>query len=204
MTGARRRSAVILCLTAVVIASAYLGGTAPKRRFNRFLQAAAAVQIGRTTWREWETICRRYRLSAVVNDCRSNLCVVTYADSNSVLRLSRLAPPSAVVAELTFRDGVAAEMYVWFEIDARTATGQEPESGATLHEVASPTSCNKGYSAYMKRHGAGQWAVVTMDSCVLPQYRMKALAINSSCLSQPGGCGSGEQLLPEVFGETGR
>ena len=85
--------------------------------------------------------------------------------------------------------------------DAPDANGaMYPGTGATVHQATDTRSCNQHYSTYARQNGQHYWAVVTMDSCVLPEDRAKALAINSGCLAKIGGCKSPEGILPQVFG----
>ena len=129
-------------------------------------------------------------------------CDVSWLGKNTVLHALHLAPLTAANATVEFKDGVASEIKVMVEVaDAADATGRMyPGTGATIVQSAEKKSCNQNYISLIKERGTHTWAIVTMDSCVLPPNRAKALDVNSACLARLGGCRTGAAILPSVFG----
>jgi hypothetical protein len=190
-------AATILAVTIAL----YLVVTSPQRELDRFLNQVAHVEVGKTKLEEWRKQLEQMHLSNWSVSCEQQTCGVGWRGDNTTLYRLRLAPKSTVAAEVGFKDGIASEINVWAEIDGSpdAAGVMQPGTGATVHQAATRGTCSQHYSTYTKQSGRHYWRVVTMDLCVLPEDRMKALAINSGCLTRLGGCKTAEAILPQVL-----
>jgi hypothetical protein len=192
-------AAVILLVAAVAL---YVNATSPQKELNRFLNQVATLEVGKTELPDWRTRLERAHLSNWSMACDQQTCNVRWRGENKLLHKLRLAPRSVVECDVQFKNGIASGMDIWVEIDdtADASGAMYPGTGVTVHQATDSRSCNQHYSTYTKQKGQRYWGVATMDSCVLPEDRARALAITTGCLARIGGCKSPEAILPQVFG----
>ena len=201
----RTRAVVLFAGVSVALAVAiiYLVAALPRRSLDHFLKQVATVEIGKTRLDEWRIQVDRGRLSNWDETCDHSICSIVWRGENTPLQRLRLSPRTRVEVDVQFKDGIASGIEVWIEIDdASDVSGTiYPGTGATVHEAKANQLCNSHYSSYVKARGQRSWGVVTMDSCVLPEDRARALAINTACLTRIGGCKRVDEILPQVFGQ---
>jgi hypothetical protein len=186
-----------LCVAVVVSTLTFALIGLPQRNLDRFLVQLASVELGKTEIEAWRARLETAHVKNVTLVCKGAGCSTSWRTDNRLLHGLHLAPLTGVEADVSFKDGVASEIYVWTEIE--DGVGEVPGSGATVHDINDTQSCHREYSAYIKQNRGYHWAIVTMDSCVEPSDKAKALAINTACLIRIGGCKSGEAIVPEVF-----
>jgi len=198
------KTAILTAATIIVVVAAvlYFAVRSPQKELNRFLNQVATVEVGKTELADWRTQLERAHLSNWSMACDQQTCNVGWRGENKLLHELRLAPRSVVECDVQFKNGIASGMDIWVEIDdtADASGATYPGTGAMVHQPPDSRSCTQHYSTYVKQRGQRYWGVVTMDSCALPEDRAKALAINSGCLAEIGGCKSPEAILPQVFG----
>jgi len=200
----RTRILVIFASVSVTVAVAiiHLVVTLPRRSLDHFLEEVATVEIGKTKFDDWHIQVQRAHLSNWNEICDQSKCRIVWRGENKLLRRLWLSPRTGVEVDVEFKDGIASGIDVWIEIDdASDVAGiMYPGTGVTVHEAKADQLCNSHYSSYVKLRGQQSWGVVTMDSCVFPEDRAKALAINTTCLTRIGGCKKVDEILPQVFG----
>jgi len=174
---------------AVGLVVVYLVLTAPKRRIDRFLKEIAKVEIGATSLQNWREELRAAHLQGSSFSCDGRDCAISEKVQVKALHRLRLAPLSGIAASVTFKDGVASEVNVWFEIDDHNIAGaMEPGTGATVRLSTETESCPQHYCTYVRERWGYPWAVVVMDSAASQDERARAFAINTGCLTRIGGC----------------
>jgi hypothetical protein len=180
----------------------YLVVTLPRRSLDHFLKQVAMVEIGKTKLDDSRIQVERAQLSNWNQTCDHSPCSIGWRGENKLLQRLRLSPRTGIEADVQFTDGIASGIDVWVEIDdAPDVAGiMYPGTGARVHEARGNQPCNSHYSSYVKAHGSRSWGVVKMDSCVLPEDRTKALAINTACLTRIGGCKNVDEILPRILG----
>jgi hypothetical protein len=184
-----------------VIASYFLV-TAPQRRMQRVLKELSTVEVGSTTIQSWRSRMRAAKLDPSSLTCQGGTCRFSQKVQVRALSRLRLAPASIISTYLTFNDGIASEIYVWFEIDdQRAGKTMQPGTGATVHETQQSRSCPQHYCTYVTDRGGYRWAVIEIDSAASPDDRAKAFGIDIGCLTKFGGCRSARALLPQAFGK---
>ncbi len=182
----------------------YLAIMSPRRDFERFLKQVATVEIGKTMLEDWRGQVVRAQISNLVFTCQQQDCGVGMRAENKLLYKLRLAPRSGVDASVRFKNGIASEIYIIFVIAGKNDKGEwYDDRGIVVQQsIDQPGACHPHYGLLVKnRNGVGDryWARVSMDSCVTPEERAKALAINSVCLTMLGGCKTVEAIIPQVF-----
>jgi hypothetical protein len=195
---------VLLFASVFAVILLYLTINSPRRDFERFLKQVATVEIGKTTLEDWREQMARAQISSLASYCKQLDCASGIRTENKLLYKLRLAPRSIVDASVGFKNGLASEIYIIFEIAEKNETGEWHDGkGVVVRQSTDrPTPCHPHYDLSMKpRAGSGErlWASVGMDPCVLPEERAKALAINTACLTRLGGCKTVEAILPQVF-----
>lgn len=184
-----------LAIVVVALAILYLLITPPRRNLDRFLQEVATVQIGKTKLEDWRAQVERDHISNVSLWCNHGVSGVEWQGENKLLHKLRLAPRTNVSASVGFKDGTASEVSIILEIvspNKDTLAAPPP----VMVEQSIDRQC---VPHYIIRRGVGVISV-GMGACVSPQYRARALAINTSCLTRIGGCKTLESILPQVFG----
>jgi hypothetical protein len=180
----------------------YFVVTAPQRRMQRFLSQLAKVDIGTTTIADWRRQMQAAHLRGVGSACDGGNCTISQQVQVSAVSRLRLAPPSGITASVTFKGGIASEIYVWLQVDnRRTGTSTPSGTGATIHETQESRSCPQHFCNYVTERSGYPWAVVEMDSAASMQDRAKAFALNIGCLTKLRGCRTVKTILPQVFGE---
>jgi hypothetical protein len=190
---------------AVALAIAYEVISSPRRSLDHFLREVAAIEVGKTKVEDWRRQVDRAQLSHVTFKCDQRTCGIGWHGENSLLRRMRLAPRTIVDASVEFKDGIASEIYIILVIQKRDDKREwHDDRGVVVREIADSSSvCDQHYRLNVKernRVGDRYWATVAMDSCVSPEDRARAIAINSSCLTRIGGCKTVESMIPQVLG----
>lgn len=204
--GALAGYVTILLLAGFIVSYFFL--TAPQRRMQRLLKRLADVEVGTTTIAEWRGRMHADKLDSALLTCGGGNCTFSQKIKISTVSRLRLASPSAIAVSIAFQDGVASEIYVWFEVDDQEVDDQkagkvrEPGTGATIHETQQSRSCLQHYCAYVNDRSGYPWAVIEMDSGAPKEDRTKAFAVNVGCLTKIGGCKSVKSILPQVFGKS--
>jgi hypothetical protein len=194
--------ALISLLSLAALETIYVALIAPRRTLSRLMAELTTVELDKTKLDDLRRLLQRTSHSHARVTCLQDSC--GFMMLNDSLHKLRLEPLTAISGEVLFKDGIASEIYVRVEIDdAPDARGvMYPGTGATVHQSDTTKSCNQHYSSWVKQKGRYSWGIVTMDACVLPEDRKKALAINTACLTKIGGCRSVESILPAVFGNS--
>ena len=110
-------------------------------------------------------------------------------------------------ASVGFEDGVASRIEVFLTVGKADGKGDwREDTGVVVRQSTTKIRrpCNQHDRLNVqKRYGVDDrhWATIGMDSCVLPDERARAIAINSGCLTRIGGCKTVEEMLPHVFGQ---
>jgi hypothetical protein len=194
------------CAVAALVATilAYGAVTAPRRDLDRFLREVATVEIGKTKLEDWRQQLAQTQLSSLMFTCEQETCGVGLRRENKLLQKLRVAPRTIVDGSVGFKNGVASEIYVALVVGRRDERGEwRDDRGAVVRlSTDQPGACHSKYQLLLKnRYGVGDryWATMAMDSCVSPENRAKALAINGVCLTRIGGCKEVEAIIPQVF-----
>jgi hypothetical protein len=188
------------------IAGAYLAATSPRRGLDGFLAQVATVEVGKTRLDDWRTQVERAELSSVIIKCDPRTCGIGWRGENGLLQKLHLAPRTVVDASVGFEDGIASGIYIILVTEKRDDKGEwRDDRGVVVRQSMDvPAACHPHYNLDLNpRPGVvprGPWATVAMDSCVSPQDRARAIAINSSCLTRIGGCKTVESMIPQVLG----
>ncbi|MGZ4787881.1 MAG: hypothetical protein ACXVZX_05130 [Terriglobales bacterium] len=186
---------------AVTVLAVYVQVTAPRRHFERFLGAVRDVRVGNTRLDEFKQQLIRSRIASFNSPCHGDRYYVVLTAQNSLLHKMHLAPLTTTIAQVQFQDSVASEISIIVEIDDLEVNGtQTPGTGATVRQGLDPKSCSQNLKSFVTQKGPYHWVLVDMDSCIAPQARAAALAINKSCLTKLRGCRTGEEIAPKVFG----
>jgi hypothetical protein len=191
---------VAVALVAVCLVVAW-----PRRNLDRFLTQITTVKIGVTKLEDWRGQVEGAHLLNVNVKCDQRTCGIGWTGENKLLQRLRLAPRTVVTAGVGFKDGVADEIYILLSILKRNDQGDWlDDKGVVVRQSSdAPLPCDHRYKLEVKqRYGVGDrnWATVAMDSCVSPEDRAKAIAINTGCLTKLGGCKTVEEMAPQVFG----
>lgn len=189
---------LLLCASVAVV---YITLTRPQRSLGQFMKQVGTVELGRTTLQDWTAQLSKSPTSDWQRECNDQRCVISLQAENFALNRLHLAPRTRVLSDVQFRNGVASKISLWFEIyDMRDNRGiYYPGTGVTIGQSIESQTCNTNYTKSKKQNGGYQWGVVTMDRCIAPASRASALAINTTCLAQIGGCKTIETMLPRVF-----
>lgn len=192
----------MLAIVLVALLATYFVLTAPVRRARRLLGEIAKVEIGTTTVEQFRRQLQAARLQTSSIACQGSDCTLSErAEVRTTSRL-RLAPLTGIVTSVSFKDGIASEVYVWLEIlDHNTARGMVPGTGVTVHESLESRSCPDHFCTYVSERDGYPWAVVEMDAAAPKEQRGRAFAINVGCMTKIGGCKRPATILPEVFGK---
>ena len=163
------------------------------------------VEIGKTSLEDWRRQVERRHLSNVSFKCDQRAYGIGWRGENKLLQRLRLAPNTVVDASVGFKDGIANEIYIAMSTLKRTDQGDWlDDKGVVVRQTSdAPLACDHHYKVDVKqRYGVGDrnWATIAMDSCVSPEDRAKAIAINTGCLTKLGGCKTVEEMIPRVFG----
>jgi len=177
--------------------------TAPKKRMDGFLKEVAKVEIGVTTLQDWREQLRTADIHDGSRSCNGASCTISEKAQIGILSRLRLAPLSGIAVSVSFRNGLASEINVWFEIDDHNIGGaMEPGTGATIRLSSESTSCPQHFCTYLRERWGYPWAVIVMDSGASDNERAKAFAIDMGCLTTIGGCKKPDDILPQVFGKS--
>jgi hypothetical protein len=195
----------VSALTFLSIATGYLAVMSPRRSLDRFLAQVATVQIGKTRLDDWRVQVGLAQLSSLIVKCDQRTCGIGWRGENSLLQKLHLAPRSVVDASVGFEDGIASAIYIVLTVEKRDDKGEwRDDRGVVVQQNTTKISgtCRQHYRLnVLKRYGVGDryWATVEMDSCVTPDDRARAIAINTSCLTRVSGCKTVESMVPRVF-----
>jgi hypothetical protein len=203
----KKRILLTLLGTVFVAAAAiYLASKPLQNGLDVFLKQVAAVEIGKTTLQDWRTQLEQAHISNWNVTCDQQKCWIGWHGENSLLKRLHLAPRTVVDAGVGFKDGTASEIYIILVTLSRGRQGNWDENkGVVVRERPDRATCREQYDVDVKkRYGTGDryWATVTMDTCVSPENRAKAIAISTSCLTRIGGCRAVESMIPKVFGPS--
>jgi hypothetical protein len=185
----------------VVAAAVHRVVTSPRRELQQFLRQVATVEIGKTKFETWRIQIGQARFANVTIKCDQRTCGIGLRVENSLLWRLHLAPRTIVDASVGFDDGIASEIYIALGT-AKRNTGEDwhDDKGVVVRQSTDVSSaCHQHDTLHVKKRYDRNWVTVAMDSCVSPQERAKALAINSSCLTRIGGCKTVEAMIPQVF-----
>ena len=188
----------------IVSLTLYFHVLSPQRELDRALMELGTVEIGKTQLPDLRTRIADAHFANWKVVCDQQRCSALSRIENTFLHQLHLAPKTVVAPEIEFKNGVASKIHIWVEIlsSPNVAGAMYRTIGATVYQAADTGNCNAHYSADIRVRGAERWAIVTMGPCVTLQDRSKAFAINRRCLTRIGGCKSGEQILPKVFGTS--
>jgi hypothetical protein len=194
-------TSLAICVGAVF--AFYFGITASQRQLDAFLKRVSQVEIGKTKFEDWRKEFQQAPISNVVFGGDQQTASISWRGQNKTLYKLRLAPLSTIQATVEFKNGTASDIYIWTEInDALDANGAAlAGTGATVHQIIEAPSCSENYSTFIKQNGSHRWVTITMDHCISQAARLKAFAVDSSCLSRIGGCKTAEAIVPAVFNE---
>jgi hypothetical protein len=200
----RSRIALLLLSLAVVISTIYMIVTSPRRRLDTFLRDVATVEVGKTRFDEWLAQLERDQHLKFRPRCDGGSCSIAWSEENKLLRTLHLAPRTLARATVEFSDGVASKIHINLWTMKRNESGQwDDDKGVVIVQTMERSSaCHLQYTLEREVraiHG-GEWARITMDSCVSSENLARALAINPSCLTRIGGCKTVEEMLPQVLG----
>jgi len=197
--------ALVTASLATTIAVMYLVITSPRRSLDRFLAQVATVEIGKTRFEDWRTQVERAQHSKVNVVCDLRKCGIGWNGENRLLSKLHLAPRTAADVSVGFEDGIASDIFIILSVAKHDEKGNWwDDKTAVVHQhvTGNPLACSQDYGINVQnRYGVGERnrAIVAMGSCVSPENRSKALAINTSCLTRIGGCKTVESMLPQVF-----
>jgi len=194
----------VLASVLIAVLVTYLFLTAPVRRADKLLKQVATIQAGTTTLQQFQSQLRAAHLQPRSFSCQESDCTISERSEVRIIARFRLAPPTAILTSVSFKNGVASEIYVWLEIHDRQAViPTTPGTGATIHESALSRSCPEHFCTYVTERSGYPWAVVEIDAVARPEDRARAFAVNVGCLTKLGGCKRVGTILPEVFAKTG-
>lgn len=179
-----------------MMGAGYFVASAPSRQLTRFLREISRVEIGKTSWDDWCAEVVRAKISNVDFQCNQQECSAAQRLKNGIL-----APPSAVLAEVAFQNGVASQIYVAFATQSRKNERiPRDDKGVVIRAPSGAQSCKPVYYA-RQRNQSGEhfWVDISMNSRTEQDDWTRALAINTRCLTKIGGCRSIEEIAPEAF-----
>jgi hypothetical protein len=187
-------SGTMLALVGVVFM--YLLIVAPRRNLDQFLKQVAKVEIGKTKLENWKKQVDRAHIANLFLKCDGEVCSIGWHGENTFLRRLRLAPRTLISANVSFKEGVASEIYVVIDVPYGDVESFDDIVVVVRQSMDNASACDPHYHVLRKY---GEQTGVGMGPCVSPQDRARALAINTLCLSRIGGCKTVESILPEVF-----
>jgi hypothetical protein len=193
-------------LALVSLAVICLAVISPRRSLDRFLAQVATVQVGKTRLDDWRTQVERAQLPNLIVKCDQRTCGIGWRGENRLLSRVHLAPRTVADASVGFEDGIASGIFIILEVEKRDEKGdwQDDKLVVVRQDITRiPMACRQDYRLNVqKRYGVGDRyrALVGMDSCVSPENRARALAINTACLTRIGGCKTVESMIPQVLG----
>jgi hypothetical protein len=192
---------VIACI-GIALVVVYFLINSPRRRLDRFLRDVTTVDIDRTRLDDWRKQVEREHLPDVAFACNQQTCTVSWRGNNKLVHKLRLAPLSTVEASVDFKDGIASKINIWTEINDMPDAAEilRPGTGATVRQTGEPNLAISTIPSTSRPHGDRHWAVIEMDSCISPEDRARAFAINTACLTTIGGCKTAESIIPQIFG----
>lgn len=201
----QKRTVISILLAVVLIFSAiyFVAVRRARDRAAEFLAIYRSFALGETTYDE-----ARRRLSSFEGNmhpyhpCISeDECSLHFQFTNSFLQRVNLAPPTALISSLHFRQRVLRAREVTF--------GQGICCVVVIRE--GPTSIwgeplTKGSDVHIDRNNSGVLvrAIINLAPNATQQETDQAYSLNISCLSRVGGCNSAAELissLPSVHSE---
>ena len=191
-------------MAAVVAMLAFIAVTAPRRDLDCFMREVGTVEVGKTKLEDWRHKVAEAQLAGLNFVCDQQNCGVGLQRENKLLHKLRIAPPTIVDASVGFKNGVADGIYIALIVGGRNGQGEWYDDKGVVVRLSSdqPNDCHPDYALRVKNRnqvGDRYWATVSMDSCVSPEARAKAVAINTACLTQIGGCKEVEEMIPKAF-----
>jgi len=185
-------------ILAIIVACVYIWR--PRRDLDHFLREVSKVEVGKSTLADWQGQSGQSQLASLMFACNQDTTCFGLRTENKLLHELRLAPLAVVDVSVAFKDGVASEVYILLVVKGNDDKGQSyGDMGVVVRETTErPSACHPGYNL-LTHQRSGVWATVGMDSCVSPENRAQALAINTSCLTKIGGCKTVEAMIPRVF-----
>src|ERR1700730_1330153 len=191
----RRTIAILLAafsVAGILIITLLYSPIRDRRNLDRFVKEVATVEIGKTAMEDFRKSTAQAHIADLNFGCDVLQCSYSLRTENKLLHKLRLAPPSIVQANVTFKDGLASEIYIVFEIGKGIEEGTKlnDDVGLVVRQNADRPSCDPHYDLLLKHRGRrdGSWATVSMDSCASREERERALAISGACLTRIGGC----------------
>jgi hypothetical protein len=147
------------------------------RNFENFLQVIDKVEFGRTSIEKFRSNVTEARIGHLTNDSQLQDCAYTLQTRNSLLHRLGLAPLGVVQSGLTFKNGLASQIHIVFEIrnndarqnshnDLRFVVFQDGERG----------SCHDQFDLSLKRD-EGNWLRLEWMRARLPR------TVGGLCLS---------------------
>lgn len=196
--------AIAFCGAALGAVYFYYQTIPPRKDLDRFLTLTAEVEIGKTKLADFSAIMKQEELSQLAFPCRNTTCGYSLRVQNSMLSKLRLAPHTIALAEIDFDKGIASEIYIVMEVEWRDQSGLEfPEKSVVIRQTSEiGTSCPSSYKIGYQRKTSSETiraATLTMDACVSKEDKLRALGINTNCLSRIGGCKDVKLIQPRVF-----
>jgi hypothetical protein len=190
----------VVGLAIILLIALFYAPVRDRRNFERYMEEIAAVEIGKTSMEDFRSRTTRAHIGNLNFGCEREDCSFSLRTDNKRLHQLRLAPLSTVQGGVTFKNGIASNIYIVFEI----AEGSNPQNhiGMVVSQRADSSSCGPRYDVLRRHRGEvadGQWATVSMDSCASSKEREKALAMSGACLTKIGGCKTVEALNPGLF-----
>jgi hypothetical protein len=181
----------------------------PKNELARYMKLVRKVEVGETRLEEFRKAIEQEQFSQFAFPCREDICGYSFKGRNELLHKMGLAPLSVVESTVSFKEGIASEIYVVLEV--RSASYEEKDFAEKTvvirQSTDTPPKCPSRYRLTEKHFGDTKsisGISIAMDGCVTSEDRLRALSINAGCLSRVGGCKSVQSILPAVFSTVGK
>jgi hypothetical protein len=167
-----------------------------RERAEEFLRATNRLTVGRTGYRDAETILAPYRHHLSYSDrCTPEHCLILFVFKNTWLRLLHLAPAASYGGTLVFENDVLVARITL--LGQGECSGRVTES-TSFAEPANPANPDFSITLERDKTGRPQNAVVELTPKATSSQRQQAYDVNLGCLSKIGGCGANE-MLPAVW-----
>lgn len=189
----------------VVLIYAWVKARAQEARAGAFLQEITKVEVGRSTFEEAKIIARKYDgIPWWVNNnsmrCNYEACRFRFVFENKPLTSLRVVPWTAVIAEISVRNGTITSQEINY------VRGANRPLYYTVRESAPPASDTEEPQARsgmiglnrlkVDKQGIPSVLVVELHPSNSPDQRRRAYALNLSCLSALFGCNSPSAIFP--------
>ncbi len=173
-----------------------------RRNANEKLNDLERLAVSSSPQANWKELQRKYgsKLHSTVG-CTELTCQYEMAVSNRELALFRLVPYTEMNVWFTVYKGSLQ----WTLVEYRTALRGPNSPVVHVQEGMCAHGCGVRFD--VNPHGTTQQTsngIVEFDTRATPAQRDAALALNLGCFARVGGCKDIVDMLPTVWGRTGR